>query len=177
MNTRRHGRVIRRFVLPVMTPLACLGALLCGCVERTLTIDSDPPGALVYLNDQEVGRTPLKREFTWYGWYDVALRMEGYRTHKTSSPVIAPGWLWVPLDLFVELLPFPVKDEHRLHYKLTPESQEDVDPQTIIARGQAMKGRLEGKGTPAPQTKPTMKATTKGGSKASTKPEPNPSSR
>ena len=174
MNTRRHGRVVRRVVLPVMTLLACLGGLLGGCVERTLTIDSDPPGALVYLNDQEVGRTPLKREFTWYGWYDVALRMEGYRPLKTSSEVIAPAWLWVPFDLAAELLPFPVEDRHRLHYKLKPETEEDVDPQTIIARGLAMKGKLEGKGTPGPQTKPTTKATTK---RSTTKAGSNPTTR
>ena len=169
MNTRLHRRLVRSVVLPVMTPLACLGGLLGGCVERTLTIDSDPPGALVYLNDQEIGRTPLKREFTWYGWYDVAVRMEGYKTLKTSSEVIAPAWQWVPFDLFAELLPFPVKDHHRLHYKLTPETQEDVDPQTIIARGQAFKTRLEGKGTPAPQTKPTTKPTTKAGTRPTTR--------
>ena len=169
MNTRRHGQVVRRVVIPVMPLLAGLGGLLGGCVERTLTINSDPPGALVYLNDQEVGRTPLKREFTWYGWYDVAVRMEGYKTLKTSSPVVAPAWLWVPFDLFAELLPFPVKDEHRLHYKLTPETEEDVDPKTIIARGQAFKTKLEGKGTPAPQTKPTTRATTKAGTGPTTR--------
>ena len=135
-------------------------------MERTLTIDSDPPGALVYLNDQEIGRTPLKREFTWYGWYDVAVRMEGYKTLKTTSPVIAPPWLWVPFDMVMELLPFPVQDRHRLHYKLRPETEEDVDPQRIIARGQALKAKLEGKGTPAPQTKP---ATTRAGTQPTTR--------
>jgi hypothetical protein len=169
MNTRRHGRVVH----PVKALVACLGGLLGGCVERTLTIDSDPPGALVYLNDQEVGRTPLKREFTWYGWYDVAVRMEGYKTLKTSSAVIAPPWMWVPFDLAAELLPFPVKDRHRLHYTLTPETEEDVDPQTIIARGQALKGKLQGKGTPAPQTKPT----TKPGSRPTTRAGANPTTR
>jgi hypothetical protein len=154
-------------MLPVMALVVCLTGLLSGCVERTLTIDSDPPGALVYLNDQEVGRTPLKREFTWYGWYDVALRMEGYQTLKTSSAVVAPAWLWVPFDLVSELLPFPVKDQHQLHYKLKPETEEDVDPKVIIARAQALKGKLEGKGTP--QTQPTTKATTRARSRPSTK--------
>ena len=154
MNMRREQRVVRRFVLPVTMLLACLG----GCVERTLTIDSDPPGALVYLNDQEIGRTPLKREFTWYGWYDVAVRKEGYRTLKTSSPVIAPPWLWVPFDLVMELLPFPLKDRHRLHYNLVRET-EDVDPATIVRRGQALRERLEGKGTP-PETRPATRPKT-----------------
>ena len=151
MNTRREQPVVRRVAPPVVAMLACLG----GCVERTLTIDSDPPGALVYLNDQEVGRTPLKREFTWYGWYDVAVRKEGYRTVKETAPVVAPAWLWVPLDLFMELLPFPVQDRHRLHYKLTQVTEEDEDPAKIVARGRALRGKLEGKGTP--QTQPTTR--------------------
>src|SRR5215208_5815255 len=131
MNTPRKRSVVRRVVVPGLTLLASLA----GCVERTLTIDSDPPGALVYLNDQEVGRTPLRREFAWYGWYDVAVRKEGYRTVKASSPVIAPPWMWVPLDLVMELLPFPVKDRHRLHYKLAQQTEEDVDPARIVRRG------------------------------------------
>jgi hypothetical protein len=128
-------------------------------VERTLTIDSDPPGALVYLNDQEIGRTPLKREFTWYGWYDVAVRKEGYRTLKASSPVVAPPWLWVPFDLVMELLPFRLQDRHRLHYQLTRETEEDVDPARIVRRGQAMREKLEGKGTP-PATRPATRPKT-----------------
>src|SRR5262245_38992736 len=54
--------------------------LLAGCVRRTMTIESDPPGALVYMNNQEVGRTPVTREFIWYGFYDVQLRRDGYKT-------------------------------------------------------------------------------------------------
>jgi hypothetical protein len=159
------------------TAWALLCACLAGCVERELTIDSDPPGALVYLNDQEVGRTPVRREFTWYGTYDVAVRKEGYRTLKTQSPVIAPPWLWVPLDLVMELLPFPVQDRHRLHYTLKPETEADVDPQQIIQRAQELKTRLEGKGTTRPATQPQTQPGTQPDTQAATQPLTNPESR
>ncbi len=42
-----------------------------GCVERTVTITSEPDNALVYLNDEEIGRTPVTVSFTFYGVYDV----------------------------------------------------------------------------------------------------------
>ena len=42
----------------------------------TARVQSDPPGALVYLNGEEVGRTPLAHDFLWYGNYDVELRSE-----------------------------------------------------------------------------------------------------
>ena len=50
-----------------------------GCIERILTIQTNPPGALVELNTQEMGRTPVSRDFTWYGAYDLTIRLENYR--------------------------------------------------------------------------------------------------
>jgi hypothetical protein len=65
--------LIRRFALLA----AALGsASLLGCVERTISITSEPRGALVYLNDEEVGRTPVSVPFTYYGVYDVRLERE-----------------------------------------------------------------------------------------------------
>src|SRR5438477_10191182 len=92
-----------------------------GCVDRLLTIRSDPPGALVFLNGVEVGRTPVTRDFTWYGTYDVALRKEGYDTVKAHSKVIAPWWQWVPIDFFAEVAPVRLKDQQTLTYTLSPE--------------------------------------------------------
>lgn len=48
-----------------------------GCVERLITVRSQPPGSLVYLNDEEVGRTPVTVPFKFYGTYDVRLEHEG----------------------------------------------------------------------------------------------------
>ncbi|HQI29243.1 MAG TPA: PEGA domain-containing protein, partial [Sedimentisphaerales bacterium] len=50
--------------------LLCLtGVLLTGCVERRLTIYTEPPGAIVTLNDQEIGVSPVTVPFNWYGDY------------------------------------------------------------------------------------------------------------
>ena len=76
-----------------------------GCVERRLTVHSEPEGALVYLNNQEVGRTPMTHGFIWYGTYDVRLRQAGYETLKTQQSIVAPWWQWVPFDFFADILP------------------------------------------------------------------------
>jgi hypothetical protein len=115
--------------------------LSAGCVRRTLTVTSNPPGALVFLNGTEVGRTPLKRDFTWYGTYDVVLRKEGYETLKTQGKVIAPWWQWVPIDLFAELL--PLHDRRELAYTMKPYSETRLDPQQMLAQAQAMERKLE----------------------------------
>ena len=130
---------------------------LTGCVRRTLTVTSDPPGALVHLNGVEVGRTPMTRDFTWYGTYDVVLRKEGYETLKTRGKVIAPWWQWVPIDLAAELL--PLHDKHTLAYTMKPYTEASFDPQQMLARAERMRTQLRSsrhtrKPTTAPATAP-----------------------
>ena len=91
-----------------MRRLALLLLIVCcsvGCVERRLLITSEPAGALVYLNDQEVGRTPLEVPFTWYGTYDVRLERTGYRTLQTQQTADQPWWEKPGPDLFAEAVP------------------------------------------------------------------------
>ncbi len=115
-------------------------ALAGGCVQRTITVRSDPPGALVYMNDQEIGRTPVTRNFLWYGTYDVELRMPGYESVKTTTPVIAPWWQWVPMDFFAETL--PLRDNHDLTYAMHRPSAVQEDPQLLARRGEELRGEL-----------------------------------
>jgi len=142
--------------------VVCLSALLCGgCVERTLTISSTPPGALVTLNDMEIGRTPLSKRFVWYGTFDVQVRKEGYQTLNTATPVIAPWWQWLGFDLVAELVPLPLQDEHKVSYTLKPQSLEHVDPEAIAERGQQLREQLESSRLPQPATRPTTKPAAK----------------
>jgi hypothetical protein len=108
-----------------------------------MDIQSDPPGALVYLNDQEVGRTPVTRDFKWYGDYEVHVRLEGYETLKTHEKIIAPAWNWVPLDLFAQLIPATFKDHRSLSYSLKPLDPTKDEPTALLDRAQDFKGNLE----------------------------------
>lgn len=114
-----------------------------GCVEQTLSIDSNPPGALVYLNDQEVGRTPLTRDFKWYGDYDIQLRQDGYETLSTHHMLAAPAWNWVPLDLFAYLIPVTFKDHKSLSYSLKPMDPSKDQPTELVDRAESLRGQLE----------------------------------
>jgi hypothetical protein len=117
--------------------------LLAGCVEQTMTIESDPPNALVYLNDQEVGRTPLTRDFTWYGDYEVHVRLEGYETLKTHQKVTAPAWNWAPIDLISTFLPFTFKDHRNFAYSLKPLDPARNETGGLISRAEDLRGDLE----------------------------------
>jgi hypothetical protein len=134
--------ILNRFTRRLL--LAFLPFLVCGgCVERTLDVRSDPPGALVYLNDQEIGRTPLAKHFLWYGTYDVQVRKDGYETLKTKSPVIAPWWQWIPFDFVAELVPVKFHDSHTVSYTLRPLAKAQIDPQTIVERAEDLGEDLE----------------------------------
>jgi len=91
-----------------------------GCLERDVTVTSEPAGALVFLNDKEVGRTPVTVPFLWYGDYDVILRLEGHKTVTTHAQINLPPQETPPLDLFCEVVPWTYYDHRYLHYKLEP---------------------------------------------------------
>lgn len=92
-----------------------------GCVRRTITITTEPPAALVYLNDQEVGRSAVTIDFLWYGDYDVIIRKEGYQTLKTNWEIKAPWYQIIPFDFVAEVLwPGHLHDKHARHFTLEP---------------------------------------------------------
>jgi hypothetical protein len=157
---RRLARAATR-ALCVGGVAAALAGAGGGCVEQELHVDTNPDGALVFMNDQEVGRTPIRRPFTWYGIYDVVLRKEGYETVRVKTPVVAPPWLWVPFDFVLQVLPFRFTDTHRLKYELKPESEATVDPDLLIQNGRAFQRELESGMRTVTKPRTTAPATTR----------------
>jgi hypothetical protein len=118
----RPGRIL---VVLIPAVVAALG----GCVERTISITSEPPGAVVWLNDVEIGRTPVETDFTFYGVYDVRLRLEGYEPLLTSAVAKAPVYDLPAIDLLAEAVPATIESRIDWHFALVPlpELQEGAD--------------------------------------------------
>jgi PEGA domain len=149
-------RIRRAFLTSLFLPLALATA---GCIERTLTITSDPPGALVYLNGQEIGRTPLTRDFLWYGNYDVTISADGYQALNTTQWVSPPIYQIIPLDLVAEVSPFQFKDHQRFHYTLAPTAP--LDTAALLIRAEQLKGQLQSSQRPATRPSTTKSSATK----------------
>lgn len=133
----------------------------CGKVDRQMAISSHPAGALVYLNGQEVGRTPCTVDFTWYGKYDVTVRKDGYESLRTTQAVMPPWWQWIPLDLMADLTPGLKIDRHEYAYELKPITGAGVDASVLIDRAQSMRPSLEsGEFTHKPATRPAARPAT-----------------
>jgi hypothetical protein len=103
----------------LMLILALIPALLGGCVERRLTINTTPPGATVVLNDQEVGASPVTVPFNWYGDYWVRVSKDGYETLDTHRELKAPLHDYFPFDFFVQILyPGRIVDSYEWSFAL-----------------------------------------------------------
>ncbi len=119
--------------------LAAAGSFATGCVRRTITITTEPPGALVWLNDREIGRSPVDIDFEHYGTYDVRLERPGYEPVMTSGTAQAPLWETVGLDLLAELAPFRIHNHLKWHYVLVPRID---DPEPLVDRAQRLRSRI-----------------------------------
>jgi len=120
----------------ILLPVAVLAA---GCVERLITVRSQPVGALVWLNGEEVGRTPVTAPFTWYGRYEVVLRQAGYETVRAPREAVEPFWQWPVVDLVSEcLLPFTLRDHQEWDFVLAEQSL--ADPNALIQRAEQLRG-------------------------------------
>lgn len=113
-----------------------------GCVRRTMTINTVPEGALIHLNDEEIGRGPASTDFTWYGDYDVVVRMPGYETLQTHVRVDPPWYQIFPMDFFAEVLwPGVLHDRHVFTFRLDPKAP--LDREELIKRAEDMRVRAE----------------------------------
>ena len=111
-----------------------------ACVRRTITIQTEPQGALVFLNDEEIGASPVSTDFTWYGDYDVVLRKEGYDTLHTHLLVKAPWYQYPPIDFFFDVLwPIEIHDRRDAVFVLTPWNAPDHDE--VVRRALALRDR------------------------------------
>ncbi len=72
----------------------------------------------MYFQDEKKGETPVTFDPVFYGSYRVRIEKEGYHRVEDKRLLKAPPYLWVPLDLVVELLPFKIHDDHEWAYAL-----------------------------------------------------------
>lgn len=121
----------------VCLALAALALAQAGCVERTVTITSDPPGALVYMSSVEVGRTPVKVPFTWYGDYEVILCQEGYATLNTHYELDAPIYDVPPFDLLSAMVPWTYHYDKSVNFVMA--KAQPIDEQEIKQRAEELR--------------------------------------
>ena len=116
--------------------------LLSGCVERKLTINTEPQGALVILNDEEIGTSPVTVSFEWYGDYWIRISKEGYESLNTHRPLKRPLHDRPPFDFFAQIInPNRIVDSYEWTFELAPKRQ--ISRQELIRKAQQAKEQLQ----------------------------------
>jgi hypothetical protein len=134
--TRACPRSWRRLIVGASVALCCL--VDTGCVRRRLTIRSNPPGAQVYVDNQEIGTTPCSASFIYYGTRTITVMKNGYRTEKVFQRINPPWYEITPLDFVSEnLSPLETRDERIVDVQLVPE--EIVPQQKLLDRAQSLR--------------------------------------
>jgi hypothetical protein len=117
---------------------ACVAACLAGCVTRRMTVRTNVPGAQVYVDNYEIGRTPASTDFTYYGTRNIRVVKDGFETLTVQQPVTAP-WYQIPgLDFVAEnVWPFEIRDERQYSYDLQP--QYVVPTDLLVGRAEELR--------------------------------------
>lgn len=103
-----------------------------GCVRRRLTVRTNPPGALVYVDNQQIGTTPCSVDFIHYGTREIRLIKPGFETLTVNQPIPTPWYQYPGLDFISEnLVAMKIRDNRTVTYNLSPQvivpTQELVD--------------------------------------------------
>jgi hypothetical protein len=125
----------RRHRLLAMVLVLCCAQ---GCVQRRMTIRSNPPGAFVYVDDYEIGVTPCSTDFVYYGTRQIRLVREGYETLTVEKRMWAPWYDWYGIDFVTEnLIPFEIRDERNLDFTLIP--QKLIPQEQLVANAEQLR--------------------------------------
>ena len=135
MDIKKTFRPIGLILLfPILSSVLLLG----GCVERKLTINTEPQGAIVALNDEEIGISPVTIEFNWYGDYNIRIEKQGYETLNTHRELKGPLHDHFPFDFLFEVLwPGRIIDEYEWSFRLT--AYEPIDRDELLRASEVMR--------------------------------------
>lgn len=123
----------------LLAVVVCLAAT--GCVQRRMMIRSNPPGAVVYVDNYEIGTTPIATNFIYYGTRQIRLVKDGYETLTVEQPVPPPWYQIPPLDFVTEnMVPGEIRDRREFTYQLVP--QMVVPTEQLVGRGEDLRQRV-----------------------------------
>ena len=118
-----------------------------GCIERTMEIRTNPSGALLVIDGDEAGVTPVKQNFMFYGTHQFIFDKEGCVRRQVVQEIAAPWYETIPVDFFVETVwPFTVTDDRVYSYDLDPSPE--ADRQGLIERAASLKKNAKEFGAP-----------------------------
>ena len=137
----RAGRTGQAATALLAAFLLALGA---GCsTKRTLVIDSKPRGARILVNGEDRGCTPARIPFTYYGYFDVRLELEGYESVSKEIEIRTQSEALPIIDLVLEPTVRSRRFDRTLEMSPLPPQPGPREVKTIHERAKAFRERAE----------------------------------
>lgn len=125
-----------RFVLIFATITAGM-----GCIDRRFVVETNVPGAQVFVNGNPVGPSPADTGWEYPGRYEFRIVAPGYEPLTQCRLVKARWYDYAPFDFMLGVLwPFHVEDVRRFQFELSPARQ--VNAAEVEARAEEMRNRV-----------------------------------
>ncbi|PAY17737.1 hypothetical protein CKO51_20080 [Rhodopirellula sp. SM50] len=130
------SRLDRRLFFVVAVSCFCLASS--GCVRRRMTVRTNPPGAMVSVDNQVIGASPASTPFVYYGTREFRIEADGYRTETIRRRFNPPWYQWPGIDFVAETLwPGEIRDERIIDVTLVPKTLPASEE--IIARADGLR--------------------------------------
>ncbi|MEX2093370.1 MAG: PEGA domain-containing protein [Pirellulales bacterium] len=154
-NSTFHRASIRALRHIVVALALAVTLLPTGCVRRRLAVRSNPPGALVFVDNQQIGTTPCSVDFTYYGTREIRLVKPGFETLTVNQPIPMPWYQIPPIDFVSEnVMPNKIEDHRTVAFDLQP--QLIVPTEQLLDRANQLRQEtLSGTAAPPPVLTPT----------------------
>ncbi len=137
LNSDSHRRTACSLLFAVVL-VTFLAQPAGAIVRRRLNVNSNPQGALVYVDNQQIGTTPCSVDFTYYGTREIRLIKPGFETLTVNQPIPAPWYQYTPIDFISEnLVTTKIRDNRTVNYNLAP--QLVVPTQDLVERANQLR--------------------------------------
>lgn len=114
--------------------------LLAGCVDRRFLVETNVPGAQVYVDGRPIGASPADGPWEYAGYRRFTAVAPGYEP-LVQDVNFAPKWYeFPPLDFFAEVLwPFRIEDRRSVQLHLEP--TRPVNETALVGAADALRAR------------------------------------
>jgi hypothetical protein len=129
--------------------LLAIALIPTGCVRRRLFVQSNPPGAMLFVDNQQIGTTPCSVDFIYYGTRQIRLVKPGFETLTVNQPIPTPWYQVPPIDFVSEnLVPTNLIDHRSVAFNMQPQVIVPTD-QLLDRANQLRQDTLQGTVVPA----------------------------
>ncbi len=104
-------------------------------------VRSYPEGALVTIDKQPIGHTPVAVPVTYYGTREIQVEMDGFQAKKVKHRFAAPWYQIPPLDFISDnFWPREIRDDRIVDFELKPAT--NVDENFLLDRAGQLRSNV-----------------------------------